>query len=101
MTSVSEESETELNLKIKNITARAVQTDEGIVVLAGSQVSENPSENFGYKTLRNELIKDGTIQEIENGSFVFTKRHLFTSPSAAAAVIVGYSINGRRNLQNG
>lgn len=97
---VSEEDVTELNLKIKNITAKAVQTDEGIVVLAGSQVSENPSENFGYKTLRNELIEDGTIQETQNGPFVFTKKHLFSSPSAAAAVIVGYSINGRRTWKD-
>ncbi|WP_338789859.1 GIY-YIG nuclease family protein [Bernardetia sp. MNP-M8] len=96
LASISAEDETELNLKVKNITAKAIQTDEGIVVLAGSQVSENPSENFGYKTLRNELIQDGTIQETQTGSFVFTKKHLFTSPSSAAAVIVGYSINGRR-----
>ncbi|WP_233885930.1 GIY-YIG nuclease family protein [Tenacibaculum piscium] len=98
--SEEEEDETELNLKVKNITAKAVQTDEGIVVLAGSQVSENPSENFGYKTLRNELIEDGTIQETQNGPFVFTKKHLFSSPSAAAAVIVGYSINGRRTWKD-
>ncbi|PNW25385.1 GIY-YIG nuclease family protein [Formosa algae] len=100
LTTVSEDDETELNLKVKNITAKAVQTDEGIVVLAGSQVSENPSENFGYKTLRNELIEDGTIQETQNGPFVFTKKHLFSSPSAAAAVIVGYSINGRRTWKD-
>ncbi|MFT7899097.1 GIY-YIG nuclease family protein [Tenacibaculum ascidiaceicola] len=99
-TLISEEDETELNLKVKDITAKAIQTDEGIVVLAGSQVSENPSENYGYKTLRNELIKDGTIKKTENGPFIFTKKHLFASPSAAAAVIVGYSINGRRTWKD-
>lgn len=99
-TPIDPEEETELNLSVKNIIAKAIQTDEGIVVLAGSQVSEKPSENYGYKTLRNELIQDGTIQETQNGSFVFAKKHLFASPSAAAAVIVGYSINGRRTWKD-
>lgn len=97
---IDPEDEIELNLNVKNIVAKAVQTDEGIVVLAGSQVSENPSENYGYKTLRNELIQDGTIKEAQTGPFVFTKKHLFSSPSAAAAVIVGYSINGRRSWKD-
>jgi hypothetical protein len=99
-TQIDKEEEIELNLNVKNITAKAVQTDEGIVVLAGSQVSESPSENFGYKTLRNELIQDGTIQETPNGPFIFAKKYLFASPSAAAAVIVGYSINGRRTWKD-
>ena len=88
--------EIELHLKVKNINAKAFQTDEGIVVLEGSQVAENTSENYGYKTLRDKLIQDGTIQMTTEGFLVFVKKHLFTSPSAAAAVIVGYSINGRR-----
>jgi len=92
--------EIELNLKIKNISANAVLTDEGIVVLAGSEVSEKQSKNFGYKTLREELIQDGTIQKSYIGKLVFSKKHLFASPSAAAAVIVGYSINGRRTWKD-
>lgn len=94
------EEETELNLNLKNIIAKAVQTDEGIVVLVGSQVSETPSANYGYKTLRDELIQDETIQKSPSGQLIFTKNHLFASPSAAAAVIVGYSINGRRTWKD-
>ena len=97
---IGTEDEIELNLNVKNINAKAVQTDEGIVVLKGSEVSENPSENYGYKTLRDELIQDGTIQTTKNGHLVFTKKHLFSSPSAAAAVIVGYSINGRKTWKD-
>ncbi|AWV97983.1 GIY-YIG nuclease family protein [Arcticibacterium luteifluviistationis] len=92
--------ETELILSTKNITATALQTDEGLVVLSGSYVSEKPSKNYGYKTLREELIKDGTIQKVKNGKLAFVKQHLFASPSAAAAVIVGYSINGRRSWKD-
>ena len=31
---------------------------------------------------------------------IFTKNYLFTSASAAAAVIVGYSVNGRNTWKN-
>lgn len=92
--------ETELNLNVKGIIANAIQTDEGIVVLIGSDVSEKSSKNYGYKTLRDELIQDGTIQKSQNDKLVFAKKYLFSSPSAAAAVIVGYSINGRRNWKD-
>lgn len=89
-----------LNLNVKNIKAKAIQTNEGIVVLAHSMVSEKQSKNYGYKTLREELIQDGTIHKNEKGELVFSKKHLFASPSSAAAVIVGYSINGRRTWKD-
>jgi hypothetical protein len=90
----------ELNLNVKKIIAQAIQTDEGIVVLVGSGVSEKQSMNYGYKTLREELIQDGTIQKNEKGKLLFAKKYLFPSPSSAAAVIVGYSINGRRTWKD-
>lgn len=92
--------ETELFLSVKIINTKAIQTNEGLVVLAGSDVSESESQNYGYKTLRDELIQDGIIVKNNYGKFTFAKNHLFNSPSAAAAVIVGYSINGRRNWKN-
>ena len=88
--------ELELILNIKDIMATAIQTDEGIVVLPGSQVIEKESKNYGYKTLRDELIFDNIIQRTQDGSLFFAKKHLFSSPSSAAAVIAGYSINGRK-----
>lgn len=88
--------ELELNLYIKGVVATAIQTDEGIVVLPGSQVIEKESKNYGYKTLRDELILDNIIQRDQKGSLFFAKKHLFSSPSSAAAVIAGYSINGRK-----
>lgn len=94
------EDEIELVLNIKGISAKAIQTDEGLVVLAGSYASVNQSSNYGYKTLREDLIRDETIISTPEGKLVFAKKHLFQSPSSAAAVIVGYSINGRRNWKD-
>ncbi|ANF53175.1 methionine sulfoxide reductase [Chryseobacterium glaciei] len=97
---IQEKSEKELFFNSRTIVAKAIQTDEGVVVLSGSEVSENESANYGYKTLREELILDTTISKDQLGKLVFNKDHLFKSPSAAAAVIVGYSINGRRSWKN-
>lgn len=80
---------------VKGVKAKAIQTDEGVVVLEDSEISETASRNYGYKTLREKLIEDNIINNNK-----FTKNHLFKSPSAAAAVIVGYSINGRNTWKN-
>ena len=82
-------------LNVKGVKAKAIQTDEGVVVLEHSEISETASRNYGYKTLREKLIEENII---ENNKF--TKNYLFQSPSAAAAVIVGYSINGRNTWKN-
>ena len=56
------------------------------------------SLSSGYKKLREQLLGDSTIIETE-GKLVFSKDQLFTSPSQAAAIIVGYAINGRHHWQ--
>ncbi len=75
--------------------------DEGVVVLAASQASREVrgSLSNGYKQLREKLIQNGTLEQTSNG-YVFTKNQLFKSPSQAAAIIVGYSINGRENWKS-
>lgn len=89
-----------LFLNIKGISATAIQTNEGIVVLKGSQVTSNPTKNYGYGALREALISEGVIQTANNEKLYFSKNQLFSSVSAAAAVIVGYSINGRDSWKN-
>lgn len=82
-------------LNVKGINAKSIQTDEGIVVLEGSEISKIVTESYGYRTLREKLIKENII--VNNK---FTKNYLFKSSSSAAAVIVGYSINGRNTWKN-
>ncbi|MFN8430689.1 MAG: DUF4357 domain-containing protein [Spirosomataceae bacterium] len=92
--------QTELFLNVKGISASAIQTNEGIVVLKGSQVTINPTKNYSYGALRETLISEGVIQKTDNEKLLFSKNQLFSSVSAAAAVIVGYSINGRDSWKN-
>lgn len=90
----------ELFLNIKGIEANAVQTNEGLVVLKGSEVSNNPTKNYGYGALREKLITEGIIQFKSESRLFFSKNYLFSSVSSAAAVIVGYSVNGRNAWKN-
>lgn len=85
-------------LRVSNLIATAVRTDEGLVVLANSEAASavQNSLSVGYRALRERLISSRVL--IESGSKLkFAKDQLFRSPSQAAAVVVGYSINGRDN----
>lgn len=89
-----------LLLKVKETNATAVQTDEGIVVLQDSHVSSDKTKPFSYGALRQKLIEDGIISQNSLGRLIFVKNYLFESPSAAAAVILGYPVNGRNIWKN-
>lgn len=85
-------------LRVSNLIATAVRTDEGLVVLANSEAASavQNSLSVGYRALRERLIASGVL--IENGAKLkFARDQLFRSPSQAAAIVVGYSINGRDN----
>jgi len=71
--------------------ASAIITSEGMVVLKGSKVadSETPSAPKPVIVKREKLNSEGIIQES-----CFTKDFLFSSPSIAAAVVIGRGTNG-------
>jgi hypothetical protein len=57
-------------------------------------VQVQQSLSGGYRAARERLAKAGTLVA-EDGKYTFATDALFSSPSQAAAVIVGYAINGR------
>lgn len=63
------------------------------LVKKGSTVSTDTTEGFhkGYAALREQLVQDGVIQ-----GQMFASDYVFDSPSAAAAVVLGRSANGRK-----
>ena len=71
-------------------------TSEGFVVHKGSKgraeivtsIQGTSNERF-----RNQLVVDG-ILSANNGQLVFTRDHLFSSPSMAAMAVMGRSANG-------
>ena len=84
-----------LFLDIKKITAKALRTDEGIVVLSGSHAKRSATKSLakGPREARDALIAKSVLVP-EGDHFMFSKDHLFTSPSQAAAVIMGYPVSG-------
>jgi hypothetical protein len=90
-----------LYLAAKGIEARAQETAAGFVVLENSQAVGDdrvaPSlavHITGVTTLRDELIRQGVLVRSGQG-FTLTQDYVFSSPSTAAAVLLGRSSNGR------
>ena len=76
---------------VRGAEATSVVTSEGIVVRKGSKIaiSEIPSIPQTFHSKREKLMNDGIVKD-----YVFTKDYLFSSPSTAAAVVMGRSANG-------
>jgi hypothetical protein len=86
-----------LYCRIKGAEGRGQRAANGFVIFHGSTavLEERPSaENYPYvMAQRKQLIAEGVLTE-KNGFLVFTRDAEFSSPSAAAAVIHGGSVNG-------
>ena len=95
------ETQNEYFVNVSDIKAKAIQTDEGIVVLKSSELAMNimNSLSFGYREFREKLINNGSLK-LSGDKYIFEKDVLFDSPSQAAGIIVGYSINGPSNWKN-
>jgi hypothetical protein len=91
----------ELFLNVGSISATAMQTDEGIVVLEGSEATKHLKSSMpnGYKELRDKLISNGTLV-LEGDKYIFKKNAIFDTASPAASVIVGSSISGPQSWKN-
>ncbi len=71
------------------------RVSDGFVVFKGSEVASDTAPSFpkGFNTLREELLENEILREID-GKLVFQTDYLFSSPSSAAAVVMGRSANG-------
>ncbi len=79
----------------KGIKATGRLVSEGFQVIEGSIASATttPSYQDWAHKVRNELIESGRL--VQNGDMmVFKENVIFTSPSTAAAVVLGRSANG-------
>jgi hypothetical protein len=84
------------HLRVADIHARGVRTDEGMVVLEGSDATAATFKSMtgSMVAMRQMLVESGAL--VPSGKkFKLTRDHLFKSPSQAGGVLAGYSINGR------
>ncbi len=71
-------------------------TPEGFVVHKGSRGRAEivaSIQGTSNERLRMQLVVDGILTEL-NGQLIFTRDHLFSSPSMAAMAVMGRSANG-------
>ncbi len=80
---------------IENSDLKAIgsPTSDGFVIYKSSKISKTVTNSLTKSIInkRQNLIDTGII----NSDYIFTQDFLFSSPSIAAAIVVGYSINGR------
>lgn len=87
-----------LYINVGNQKAEGMVTTEGFVLLAGAVINEKVSEKSlpkGAITLRNKLIESGKVKDLET-----TEDILFSSSSAAADFVLGYSVSGPKTWKN-
>ena len=92
-----------LYISFHDLTARGYEKAGEFVVLAGSLAAPNeaPSIPESYRSLRLQLIQQGVLVKSDNSKyFRVTQNYPFSSPSRAAAVILGRSANGRTEWKN-
>ncbi len=89
----------ELQLKKEGITAAAREIDGEFTVLEGSRAhSSRAGVQPAYQALREKLLQDAVLVPDHDGRTLrFTRDQVFSSPSAAAAVVVGRAANGRND----
>lgn len=73
--------------------ARGRPTSDGFAIMKGSKIAQSVANSLSQSVLnkRQQLMDKGIIDK----SYTFTQDWSFTSPSLAAGIVVGYSINGR------
>ena len=71
------------------------------VVAAGSRARKNSAPKIpkAVQNLRKSMIDGGDLQQ-DDSSLVFTTDYTFSSVSAAAGVVCGFSVNGRNVWKN-
>ncbi len=83
----------------KGVTAHGYEATQGFVVKVGSEAGREVEPSLkehvrGVYDLRQDLKKNGVLKT-QDDHFVFAQDYVFSSPSTAAATILGRSANGR------
>lgn len=98
-----------LQCKGKGAVASGYESSQGFVVKAGSQAVADTVPSMqqhvrGMYELRQELIANGVLAPASDApadGYSFTQDYVFSSPSTAAAVVLGRSANGRIEWKDG
>lgn len=86
-----------LSLKNKGVTAEGYESENGFVVRGGSTATIPTVESVPAHALalRQELLSSEILRQKSADFYYLTQDYEFSSPSTAAAVLIGASVNGR------
>ena len=89
-------------LKSKDVKAKRYQNAGEFVVLANSKavLQIAPHALAGRIDIFRKSLESQRILKVENGRLIFTQNYSFSSPSAAAGVIIGGEADGRLQWKN-
>jgi hypothetical protein len=95
----------ELTCKSRAVTATGYESSQGFLVKQGSQAALAEVQSLidhasSVSVLRTELQRNGVLVR-QGASLKFTQDFTFTSPSLAAAVVLGRTANGRIEWKDG
>lgn len=90
-----------LYLKSTNLVARGNYSDEGFLILKGSDanITESDLLSLKFREFKKELVQKGVLVS-KDGKYIFTQDYLFSSPSYASYMVLGYPSNGRMTWKN-
>lgn len=85
-----------LSCKGKKAKATGEYTEEGLIVFAGSTANRDfaPASHRHFADIRDQMLKDGEFEVVDEDVMRLTKDRIFPSPSQAAAVMLGRNANG-------
>jgi hypothetical protein len=80
---------------VRGAYAKGIPTTSGFVVFKGSEIATSVVNSYtdSLKKLREKIINEEVVKE-KNGKFIFTQDYEFSSPSTAAAIVMGRNANG-------
>ncbi len=80
----------------RDLTAKGYESEDGFVVIKESQASKTVVESMQpfAQSLRDNLLRTGVLRDADS-HLVFAYDYEFSSPSTAAYVVAGASVNGR------
>jgi hypothetical protein len=86
-----------LKFKLGAASGTGQRTSDGFLVFAESVASKQENKGFsaGYQSLRQTLLKTGVLQD-QGDEYKLTQDFVFSSPSAAGAVLYGGQVAGPR-----
>lgn len=80
---------------VRGADAQGEPSSDGFVVFKGSKAAGTTSNSItqNVSNIRNQLISEGVIIRMGE-SLVFPEDYIFSSPSAAASIVLGRNANG-------